>query len=143
MKKPAVFTRILFALIAVSVIAVTKTTAAEPPASALPTRQSGEEVNSAAVRQRQGLSPNTNLLFNGWGVTPAGKQVPVSDLALKLVVTPDHKRVIAAHGGFNDEGVTILDLATQEPTQFFPLDEAWNGLAFSRDGHRFFVSGGD
>jgi DNA-binding beta-propeller fold protein YncE len=138
MKKSAIVTRILSALIAVIVIAVTKTTAAE-----LPTRQAGEDVNSAAVRQRQGLRPNTNLLFNGWGVTPAGKQVPVSDLALKLVVTPDQKRVIATHGGFNDEGVTILDMAGQQQTQFFPLDEAWNGLAFSRDGHRFFVSGGD
>src|SRR5690349_2058631 len=108
MKASAIFTRNLAALIAGLMLAGTTARAA-----GLPTRQAGEEVNSAAVRQRQGLRPNTNLLFNGWGVTPAGKQVPVSDLALKLVVTPDHKRVIATHGGFNDEGVTVLDLATQ------------------------------
>src|SRR3954469_9796529 len=138
MKEFAVFPIIFSALIAAGILAATKTTASE-----LPTRQSGEEVNSAAVRQRQGLRPNTNLLFNGWGVTPAGKQVLVSDLALKLVVTQDQQRVIATHGGFNNEGVTILDLASQQQTQFFPLDEAWNGIAFSRDGHRFFVSGGD
>jgi YVTN family beta-propeller protein len=108
-----------------------------------PVRQPGEEVNSAAVRQRQGLRPNKNLLFNGWGVTPAGEQTPVSDLALKLVVAPDKQRVVAVHGGYNKHGVTILDLASRQQTQFLPLGETWNGIAFSRDGHRFFVSGGD
>ncbi len=118
-------------------------TAANSPAAELPTRQADEDVNSAAVRERQGLSPNTNLLFNGWGVTPAGKQTLVSDLALKMIVAPDGKSAIAVHGGYNDEGVSVLDLATQERTQFLPLDEAWNGVAFSADGRKFFVSGGD
>jgi YVTN family beta-propeller protein len=115
----------------------------QAPAQAQPVRQPGEEVNSAAVRERQGLRPDTNLLFNGWGVTPAGQQALVSDLALKMVVAPDQKRVVAVHGGFNEHGVTLLDLATRQQTQFLPLKEAWNGLAFSHDGHRFFVSGGD
>jgi YVTN family beta-propeller protein len=137
MKELAVFTRIFSGLVVAIVIAAANATAEEQP-----TRQSGEEVNSASVRQRAGLRPSTNLLFNGWGVTPAGKQVTVSDLALKMVVSPDGKRVIATHGGFNDEGVTVLDLVKQEQTQFFPLKEAWNGLAFSSDGRRFFVSGG-
>ena len=138
MKARANFTRWLFALIALTLFAATKTTAGEPP-----TRQAGEEMNSVAIRQRQGLQPNTNLLFNGWGVTPAGKQVPIGDLALKLSVAPDKKRVVATHGGYNSSGVTLLDLVTQEQTQFIPLAETWNGLAFSRDGHRFYVSGGD
>jgi YVTN family beta-propeller protein len=28
-------------------------------------------------------------------------------------------------------------------TQFLPLPKVWNGLAFSKDGHRIFVSGGE
>jgi YVTN family beta-propeller protein len=109
---------------------------------AQPVRQPDEDVNGAAVRQRQGLIPNKNLLFNGWGVTPAGANLSIGDMALKLVVAPDKKRVIAVHGGFNQQGVSVVDLATHQRTQFLPLDEAWNGIAFSRDGHRFFVSGG-
>jgi len=112
------------------------------PAQEAPVRQPSEDVNSPAVRQRQGLHPDKNLLFNGWGVTPAGQHVPVSDLALKLIVAPDKKRVLAVHGGFTQHGVTVLDLASRQQTQFLPLAEAWNGIAFSRDGHRFFVSGG-
>lgn len=108
-----------------------------------PVRQADEDVNNADVRQRPGLHPNKDLLFNGWGVTPAGESVPVSDLCLKMVVAPDKKHVVAVHGGFNKHGVTILDLASRKQTQFLQLDESWNGIAFSRDGSRFFVSGGD
>ena len=106
-------------------------------------RQSDEDVNSSAVRERQGLHPSKDLLFNGWGITPAGDQVQVSDLILKMVVAPDKKRIVAVHGGFNQHGVTLLDPVTRKQTQFLPLEESWNGLAFSKDGKRFFVSSGD
>lgn len=108
-----------------------------------PVRQPDEDVDSAAVRARPGLRPDANLLFNGWGVTPAGTHVPTSDFPLKLVVAPDRKHLIAVHGGYGRHGVTVIDLAMRKETQFLPLDKCWNGLAFSADGRRFFVSGGD
>jgi YVTN family beta-propeller protein len=108
-----------------------------------PVRQPSEDVNSPDVRLKSGLKPNQNLLFNGWGVTPAGEQVPVSDLALKLVVSPDKKRLVGVHGGFTKHGVTLIDIANRKEAQFIPLGETWNGLAFSGDGREFFVSGGD
>jgi len=112
-------------------------------ASAQQVRQPGEGVNSSALRARPGLIPNTNLLFNGWGMTPAGEHVPTTDLALKLVVPPDGQRLVAVHGGFNRHGVTLIDIATRKETQFIPLPKTWNGLVFSSDGKKFFVSGGD
>lgn len=111
-------------------------------ANAAQLRQPDELVNSPTVRARAGLEPNENLLFNGWGLTPAGQHVPMSDLALKLVVAPDRKRLLAAHGGFNKHGLTVFDIATRKQTQFLPLPKSWNGLAFSRDGKQCFVSGG-
>ncbi len=107
-----------------------------------PVRGPDEDVNNAALRARQGLQPNEHLLFNGWGVTPAGQHVTMSDLALKLVVAPDGKRLLAAHGGFNQHGLTVVDIATRNQTQFLRLSRSWNGLAFSRDGKQVFVSGG-
>ena len=83
------------------------------------------------------------MLFNGWGITPAGSSVAISDLALKLVIAPDKKTVIAVSGGFTNTGLTLLDISGRHVTQFLPLAEAWNGLAFSKDGRRIFVSGGD
>lgn len=108
-----------------------------------PVRRPGEDVNSAGLRGRAGLEPNRGLLFNGWGVTPVGDQVTISDLALKLAVSPDKQRLVAVSGGFNNTGLTLLDAGQKRVTQFLPLNEAWNGLAFSRDGKRIFVSGGD
>ena len=107
-----------------------------------PVRGPEEDVNSAGVRGRAGLQPNEHLLFNGWGVTPAGQQVPMSDLPLKLVVAPDGKRLLAAHGGFNQHGLTVIDIASGKQTQFLHLPRSWNGLAFSQDGKQVFVSGG-
>ena len=108
-----------------------------------PARKAGEAVNDAQVRLASGLKPGTNLLFNGWGVTPVGEHVPISDLALKLVVSPDKKMLLAASAGYNDTGLSLLDIATRRVTQFFPLQRIWNGLAFSLDGRRILVSGGD
>ena len=81
-------------------------------------RHPDEDVGSSALRARPGLRPNTSLLFNGWGMTPAGEHVPTSDLALKLVVAPDKQRLVAVHGGFNRHGVTLIDIITRKETQF-------------------------
>jgi YVTN family beta-propeller protein len=106
-------------------------------------RQPDEDVDSSALRARPRLRPNANLLFNGWGMTPAGEHVPTTDLPLKLVVAPDKQRLVAVHGGFNRHGVTLIDIATRKETQFIALPKTWNGHAFSPDGKKFFVSGGD
>ena len=103
-------------------------------------------------------------LWNGWGMTPAGQIVPLnnlqtvaihaaaanvpappmsSDLPLRLVVSPDGKLLLAACGGYNNTGLAVLSLAEKRVTKFFPLPEVFNGLAFSKDGRRVFVSGGD
>ncbi len=74
-------------------------------------RQSNEDVNDATVRGRPGLRPDAHLLFNGWGITPAGTPVPISDLALKLVIAPDKKTVVAVSGGFCNPGLTLLDIS--------------------------------
>lgn len=116
------------------------------PASAhaqTPVRKASEEVNNPELRVTAGLRPNTNMLFNGWGVTPAGEHVRISDMPLKMIVSPDKKMLLTVSGGFNDTGLSVIDIATRKRTQFFPLPEVWNGLAFSRDGKRIFVGGGD
>src|SRR5947209_14882075 len=87
--------------------------------------------------------PGDNLLFNGWAVTPAGEHVRTSDLALKMVVAPDQRRLVAVSGGYNDQGLTLIDVAGKRVTQFLPMAEAWNGLAFTNDGRRILVSAGD
>jgi YVTN family beta-propeller protein len=106
-------------------------------------RLAGEDVKSAAVRTRPGIKPNENLLFNGWGMTPAGKPVTLEgDMPLKMVVSPDKRVLASVTCGYQGVGLSLMDLATQKITQFVPLKNAWNGLCWSRDGKRLFVSGG-
>lgn len=95
-----------------------------------------------ALRTQPGMTPTKNLLFNGWGLTPAGEQVSVSDLPLKMVISPDGMVLAAVHGGYGKNGLTLLDLSSKK-TQFMSMAKAWNGLAFSKDGKRIFVSGGN
>ncbi len=93
--------------------------------------------------QQPGPQPKGYSLPNGWRITPLGKAIPTEDLLLNLVVAPDRKSMIATHGGFNPHGLVVVDLATEEKVQSIPLPSAWLGLAFSPDGKRFFVSGGN
>jgi YVTN family beta-propeller protein len=111
---------------------------ADKPAVRLPS----EPVSAPEVRKRSGLAPNENLLFNGWGATPAGHHVGIADIALKLVYAPDKARLVSVSAGYNKQGVTLLDPATREVTQFLPLAQSFNGLAFSKDGREFYVGGG-
>jgi YVTN family beta-propeller protein len=113
------------------------------PAADAPTRGPEEDVKDVAVRERAGMIPGRNLLHTGWGVTPAGQHARISDMPLKMVVAPDQRVLIAVSGGFSNTGVSLIDLKTRNVSQFLPLKECWNGLAFSRDQKRFFVSGGD
>jgi len=88
------------------------------------------------------VMPAPPVLFNGWGLTPAGEtQIPVSNLVLKLAVSPDGRALVGVSGGFSHTGVSVIDLASRRVVQFVPLEHCWNGLAFSRDGRRVFVSG--
>ena len=82
------------------------------------------------------------LLFNGLGLSPAGQHVSISDLPLKMVIAPDRKAVVAVCAGFNNVGVNLVSLDAKHETQFIPLPETFNGLAFSPDGKRFYVTGG-
>jgi hypothetical protein len=62
----------------------------------------------------------------------AGEQIPISDMPLKMVISPDKKMLVAASGGFNDTGLTLFEMAGKRVSQFLPLPEVWNGLAFSK-----------
>ena len=87
--------------------------------------------------------PSEHLLFNGWGLTPAGKHEQVNgDLPLKMLIAPDGQSAVTVCAGFNNPGLAVLNLAEQKTKQFFDLKHTWNGLCFDREGKRLFVSSG-
>lgn len=86
--------------------------------------------------------PMGYLLPNGWKVTPAGMHVPLGDLPLRIVVSPDGKFLVATNNGQGEQGLNVIDLERQKNVLTLPLKNAWLGLAFSPDGKNLFVSGG-
>src|SRR5690242_8826919 len=73
------------------------------------------DVNSPALRQQARLAPGKNLLFNGWGITPAGDQIPLScNLPLKMVVSPDGRVLLTGVCGFGGTGLIVGDIAQKK-----------------------------
>lgn len=86
--------------------------------------------------------PGGFLLSNGWKVTPVGTHLPLGDLPLRVVVSPDGKFLVATNNGYSTQGLTVIDLERQEKVLTLPMERSWLGLQFSRDGKRLYVSGG-
>ena len=106
-------------------------------------RTADESVTTPSLRTAGGLVPADNILFNGWGITPVGQHTQLNgDTPLKMALSPDGRTLAVATGGFNNTGLELLDVQTRKSTQFLPLPRAFNGLAFSKDGSRLFVTGG-
>src|SRR5262249_20599118 len=87
--------------------------------------------------------PGGFALPNGWRLTPIGKSIETNDMILTTTAAPDGLAVIALHAGFNPHGLVVVDTKTEEVVQRIPLKSAWYGLAWSPDGKRLFVSGGN
>ncbi len=82
-------------------------------------------------------------LPNGWRLTPAGKNLETNDMVLNATAAPDGLAVVAMHAGYNPHGLVVVDTKTEQIVQRISLKSAWFGLAWSPDGKRLFVSGGN
>ncbi len=83
------------------------------------------------------------LLPNGWRITPIGKAVETGDLIMSVVSAPDGRAVVAMHSGYNPHGLVVIDTATGDAVQRISLKSAWGGMAWSPDGKKLYVSGGN
>lgn len=98
---------------------------------------------TALTAQKPGPASGGYDLPNGWRITPAGKSIPTEDMLLNILPAPDGKAIVALHGGYNPHGLVVLDAASDKVVQTIRLKSAWLGLAFSPDGSRLYVSGGN
>ncbi len=89
----------------------------------------------APLRQKQ-------VLFNGWGLSPAGHHVQIGSMPGCMILSPDGTRLLATSSGAS-QGLSVVDVVNRQQTQFIPLDRAFNGACFSSDGKHVFVTGGN
>ncbi|TCO86102.1 DNA-binding beta-propeller fold protein YncE [Chthoniobacter flavus] len=81
------------------------------------------------------------LLSNQWTLRPVGRQVPLGDFPVNLALHPGGKYGAVLHCGYGPHEVVIVELATGTVASRAKVDEAFYGLAFSKDGKQLFCSG--
>src|SRR5580658_7002810 len=81
-------------------------------------------------------------LFNGWGLSPAGDAIELpGDMPARILVSADSKYLFVNTTGFNELGVSVIELATRRVVQHVDLLKSWIGLA-ALPGNRIVASGG-
>src|SRR5271167_1370566 len=85
----------------------------------------------------------TSPLPTGVRLDPAGEAVDLGSLPINLVLTPDKDRAVVVLSGWREQGVQVVDLKARKVKQTLLQDGAFYGAAFSPDGHRLCVSGGN
>ncbi|GMT45823.1 MAG: hypothetical protein IEMM0006_1655 [bacterium] len=90
-----------------------------------------------------GKYQNYTLLPNGWRLTPAGKQIPVGELPLNMVVTRNGRYAITSNSGMGINSLSVVDLKTLKEVRRYVVSNTWVGLTFGPNDKRLYVSGGN
>lgn len=89
------------------------------------------------------LSKERITLFNGWSLTPVGKNLPLEDMPLNIAVSPSGKYVAVTNNGYGKQTITLVDTRDDEKILDNPtIHNALIGLKFSSNGKHLYVSGG-
>jgi YVTN family beta-propeller protein len=99
--------------------------------------------NKPAPNRKPGKIARGTLLPNGWTLTPEGRQIPVSDLPMNMVLSKDGRYLLTTTNGNGDQTIAVIDLQTAETIQTIEVRKSWLGLAFAPDGRKFYASAGD
>ncbi len=83
------------------------------------------------------------LLPTGWSLTPAGRSLPLGDLPLNMVVSPDKKYLAVTNNGQSRHSLQLINARKGRLLHSFEIPIAWLGLAFGDDSRTLYVSGGN
>jgi DNA-binding beta-propeller fold protein YncE len=108
-------------------------------ATAMLTRAQSQSLAPAVLPGAVG--DGTMLLANGWRLAPAGRQVPVGDLPLNVVASPDGKYLIVTNNGLATPSLSVIDTGTWTVKSTTVLGNAWQGLVWHPDGTKVYSAG--
>jgi YVTN family beta-propeller protein len=91
---------------------------------------------------RPGPTEKGFVLPNGWTITPAGRQVILSDLPLNIRPLADGKHALVATSGYNKHELALIELASGRIVDKQTVQQSWFGLAATLDEKRVWWSGG-
>src|SRR5882724_10658304 len=81
------------------------------------------------------------LLPNQWSLRPVGRQIVLGDFPVNIAVHPAGAFSAVLHSGHGRHQIVVVDLAASRVVGEYPVDEAFYGVEFSRDGRELFCSG--
>ena len=82
------------------------------------------------------------VLPNQWSLRPVGRQVEVGDFPAAIALHPDGRHAAVLHCGYGPHEIAVIDVDARRVLSRTRLEESFQGLAFSPDGSRLWVSGG-
>ena len=88
------------------------------------------------------LGKGVILLPNGWKIQPAGKHIPLDDLPLEMIESPDGRFLIVTNNGYSPPILSVIDLKNLAVIDRVKVKNAWLGLAMSADGSTAYSSTG-
>jgi DNA-binding beta-propeller fold protein YncE len=91
----------------------------------------------------QGGPTFTSPLPTGLRLDAAGEAVELGSLPINLVIAPEGDKAVAVLSGWREQGIQVVDLKARTVTQTLLQEGAFYGAAFSPDGRRLYVSGGN
>lgn len=99
--------------------------------------------NPASGQSLQEIEAGRVTLPNGWMLTPVGKQLPLGDLPLNMVISKSERLLAVTNNGQSDQYLQLFDLVNLKLLDSVTMAKSWVGLAFSDDEKSLFASGGN
>ncbi len=99
-------------------------------------------VTSLSSQTLTELEKKRVMLPNGWSLTPAGKNIPIGELPLNLVVSNRKKYLAITNNGQSRHTIDLIDIEKEQRIDSIVIAKAWYGLAFSKDDQFLYASGG-
>jgi DNA-binding beta-propeller fold protein YncE len=99
-------------------------------------------VNPSKAQTLAELEQKRVGLPNGWSLTPAGKNIPLGDLPLNLVVSNNKKWLAVTNNGQSTQTIELIDRVRGKKADSIIIAKSWYGLAFSKNDQFIYASGG-
>ena len=96
-----------------------------------------------AIAQVNETNVSSITLPNGWGLSAVGTSLPLGDLPLNSVVSPNKKLLAVTNNGQSTQSIQLIDAASKTILNTKEVGKLWLGLSFGDDSKSLYASGGN